>query len=132
MPTAPVLDDGVLRRLGEQLGDADILCRFLDRYLALLDQRLARLEHALSAADQAGWADAVLSLKTSSEMAGAQALAEQAADLQQETVEDATEAPGGVLCRRADLMACLRGLAAETARQLRAFLERVGCDSQPT
>lgn len=131
MPTAPVLDCDVLRRLGEQLGDVDVLCRFLDRYLALLDHRIARLEHALTACDQTDWTDAALSLKTSSAMAGAQALAEQAADLQQETVEDATEAPGGVLCRRADLMACLRGLAAETARQLRAFLERVYRVPQP-
>ncbi|MGP5640550.1 Hpt domain-containing protein [Brachybacterium tyrofermentans] len=132
MPTVPVLDCDVLRRLGEQLGDVDILCRFLDRYLALLDQRLARLEHALTVSDQAGWADAVLSLKTSSEMAGARALAARAEDLQQESMEDATGAPGVVLTRRADLLACLRRLAAETARQLHAFLERVGCTSQPT
>ncbi|ASK65515.1 hypothetical protein CFK39_06350 [Brachybacterium avium] len=143
MPTAPVLDDDVLHRLGEQLGSSDALCGFLRRYLALLEQRIARLERALDCADQDDWKDAVLSLKTSSVMAGAQALAEQAADLEQESAgcpswlapagavegQALAPAPGKrdpALTRRAERMACLRRLAAETARQLRAFLRRVG------
>lgn len=133
MPTAPVLDDDALARLGEQLGDSDLLCEFLRDYLALLDQRIARLEHALTVADQTEWMDAVLSLKTSSTMAGARALAAQAADLQQESaacpswcasVTPASAAPGTAPTRRTERMACLRRLAAETARQLRTFLQQ--------
>lgn len=154
MSRAPVLDDAALHRLGEQLGDSDVLCRFLRRYLALLDQRIARLEHALTAPDQDDWMDAVLSLKSSSVMAGAQALAEQAAVLQQECVScppccappeptaHAPSAPGGpsadttcaaatgcAITRRTERMAGLDRVASETARQLRVFLERAGTAS---
>lgn len=133
MPTTPVLDDDALHRLGEQLGSADVLCGFLRRYLALLDQRIARLEHALDCSDQEDWMDAVLSLKTSSAMAGAQALAQTAADLQQESVScpswcapAQSSARGAGSTRRAEYMACLRRLAAETAGQLRHFLRQAG------
>jgi len=147
MATPPVLDGDALHRLGEQLGSSDVLCGFLRHYLALLDQRIARLERALTCSDQDDWLDAVLSLKTSSAMAGAQALAEQAADLQQESARcpswqgpavcvegrslaAAAAARGAVLTRRAERMACLRRLAAETARQLRIFLHTMGAASR--
>ena len=151
MSTAPVLDDDALHRLGEQLGDSAVLCGFLRRYLALLDQRIARLEHALEAADQEDWMDAALSLKTSSTMAGALALAEQSADLQQESAacptwcapassaahagpvlgEPSAGTAGGASAgsahtRRTELMAYLRRLAAETSRQLRVFIQQAG------
>lgn len=127
MPTAPVLDHQALRRLEAELGDADIFCGFLRRYIALLEKRLERLDHALSAADHDGWMDAVLSLRTSSAQAGAQALAERAADLQQDSAPcpswSATRCSAVV--RRARSMTCLHALAAETARQLRVFLQQV-------
>lgn len=154
MPRATVLDDDALHRLGEQLGDSDVLCRFLRHFLALLDQRIARLGHAMAAPDQDAWMDAVLSLKSSSAMAGAQALAEQAAVLQQECVSrlpccappeptaHAAVAPGGTsagttcaattgcaITRRTEYMASLNRVASETARQLRIFLERAGAAS---
>lgn len=136
MTTAHVLDDAALARLGEQLGDPDVLRRFLGRYLAMLEGRIDRLEQALAAADQDDWMDAVLSLKTSSSMAGAQALADQAAALQQRDAACPSwrapverPVPGGDRTRRAAVIACLRALAAETAQQLRDFLRRLG--SQP-
>lgn len=154
MSTPPVLDDDALQRLGEQLGDSDALCGFLRRYLALLDQRIARLDRALKSADQSDWMDAVLSLKTSSAMAGALALADQAAELQHESascpswhapaasaafagsVESLAGPAGGTSAgpastRRAELMACLRRLAEETSRQLRIFLHQAGGNSRP-
>lgn len=156
MSTTQVLDDAALHRLGEQLGDSDILCGFLRRYLALLDARIARLERALRAEDQDDWMDAVLSLKTSSSLVGAQALAERAAELQQEfaacpswcappeSTAHATPAPGASgastagpattgseIARRTERMACLRRLAAETARQLRVFLQQASGTSHP-
>lgn len=131
MSTAPVLDYGALHRLGEQLEDPDVLCRFLRRYLSMLEVRIARLDEALAHADQSAWMDAVLSLKTSSSMVGATALAERAASLQRESAtcpswcaRSDAEAPGAGLTRRAATVSCLRRLAAETAAQLRVFLHR--------
>lgn len=128
MITSPVLDTEALRRLGEELGDADILCGFLRRYVALLDQRIGRLQRALAAQDHEGWMDAVLSLKTSSALAGARALADLAAGLQQ----DAEHSRAASWLRwsaaecRAEGMNILRGVAAETARQLQLFIRHTG------
>lgn len=120
--TAPILDLDALRVLGEELGDADILCGFLRRYLAMLERRIERLERALSAADRDTWMDAALSLRTSSAMAGAQALSDQVAVLQEDL-----GLPTSSAARRcaAEGMARLRKIAAETSRQLRAFLQSV-------
>lgn len=128
MTAAPVLDTDALDRLGEQLGDVDVLCGFIRRYVALLDQRIERLERALSARDHEDWMDAVLSLKTSSALAGAQALSVLAAGLQ-EGAEHPRSPSWGRWCAagcRADVMEILRGVAAETAHQLRAFLQQFG------
>lgn len=117
--TAPVLDLDALRVLGEELGDADVLCTFLRRYLEMLDRRIERLERALSVEDRDSWMDAALSLRTSSAMAGAQALSEQVGILQ-----GVLGSPASSAARRcaAEGMARLRRIAAETTRQLRAFL----------
>lgn len=138
MSTAPVLDGAALRRLGEQLGDSDLLCGFLRRYLLLLDRRIDRLEHAHSCADQEDWVDAVLSLKTASVMAGARALAEQADVLQRESAACpswaapiASSAPAPAAVRRLEHMACLRRLASATARQLDDFVQQLGEASRP-
>ena len=84
MPTTatPVLDEQVLAQLAEELEDRHVLVGFLRRYLRLLDHRLHRIEDALTARDAEAWMDAVLSLKTASAMAGATALSQAAADLQ--------------------------------------------------
>lgn len=126
MTTAPVLDTDALRRLGEQLDDADMLCGFLRRYVAMLDQRIDRLERALAVQDHEDWMDAVLSLKTSSALAGARALAALAACLQEDFERrQATSSAHWPAVRHLDEnMKALRGLAAETARQLRIFLQQ--------
>ncbi|WP_313821881.1 Hpt domain-containing protein [Citricoccus sp.] len=127
MTTAPVLDTDALGRLGEQLGDTDMLCGFIRRYEAMLDQRVERLQRALSAQDHEDWMDAVLSLKTSSAMAGAQALSTLAARLQDDFANcppAPVHWPG--MDRLTEIMGALRQLAAETARQLRLFLQQVG------
>lgn len=124
MTTAPVLDAEALSRLGEELGDTDTLCGFLRRYVAMLDQRIDRLECALSIQDHEGWMDAVLSLKTSSALAGAEALAAEAAALQ-EGSRDRTSVTCTAIACSGEALAMLRRLAAETSRQLRAFLQRL-------
>jgi HPt (histidine-containing phosphotransfer) domain-containing protein len=126
MTTAPVLDTDALDRLGEQLGDTDILCGFIRRYESLLDQRVERLQRALAAHDHEDWMDAVLSLKTSSALAGAQALSTLVARLQEDF---ALRPPAPVRWpardRLAEIMEALRRLAAETARQLEQFLQHL-------
>jgi HPt (histidine-containing phosphotransfer) domain-containing protein len=123
MTTAPVLDTDALDRLAEQLGDPELLCGFIRRYESMLGQRVDRLLHALNTQDHDDWMDAVLSLKTSSAMAGAAALSRLAAELQDQL---AKRPPAPVRWPAKDclekILAKLRQLAAETARQLRAFL----------
>src|SRR5699024_12831505 len=93
------------------------------RSQAMMDERIDSLERALLTEDHEGWMDAALSLQTSSALAGAEALAAEAAALQEGS-------PGGtsVTCASfgcgGEAIAALRRLAAETARQLRAFLEQ--------
>ena len=126
MTTAPVLDTDALGRLGEQLGDPDILRRFVRRYATLLDQRVERLHRALATQDHDDWVDAVLSLKTSSAMAGATALSQAAAELQDYLAQ---RPPEPVRWPHPDcletVMENVRRLARETARQLRLFLTRL-------
>jgi HPt (histidine-containing phosphotransfer) domain-containing protein len=129
MTTAPVIDTDALGRLEEQLGDPEVLCGFIRRYEKMLDQRVERLHHALNAQDHDDWMDAVLSLKTSSAMAGAAALSQLAAELQDYL---AKRPPNPVRWPMADclesVMAKLRQLARETAQQLRSFLDRLTAD----
>lgn len=131
MSTAPVLDEAALHQLAEELGGPEALCRFLRRYIVLLEPRLTRLERAVTARCRADWQDAVLSLATSSTMVGAQALAERAAGLQRESASWPTwDAPDGSAASRtgpelgwtAENRADLRRLAAETGRALRVVL----------
>lgn len=122
MTIAPVLDTRELAQLGEELGDRDALCTFLDRYATMLDQRVDRLERALDARDVDDWEDAALSLRTSSQMAGAMALSRLVAEVQawlkSVTPENPWPGESALHC----VVMCLRLLAAETARQLRVFV----------
>lgn len=92
----------------------------------MLDQRVDRLHHALNTQDHDDWMDAVLSLKTSSAMAGAAALSEMATELQDLL---AKRPPAPVRWPMADcldtVIARLRHLARETARALRQFIDRM-------
>jgi HPt (histidine-containing phosphotransfer) domain-containing protein len=98
----------------------------------MLDQRVERLHHALNTQDHDDWMDAVLSLKTSSAMAGAAALSELAAELQDRLAD---RPPDPIRWPMADclesVMTRLRRLAGETARQLRLFLDRLPGTTRP-
>lgn len=124
MNDATVLDPDALQRLSEQLGDEAVLCRFLRRYRSLLAWRITRLEEALREENAAEWADALLSLRTSSELAGARALAEQASDLG----DDPAPGPSAPLRapddRRELRLDALREAARATCCQLEGYLRQ--------
>lgn len=72
----PFFDQSVLDRLREELDDDDgVWTMFVDTFITLLPQRTERLRLALTTGDLPGALDAVLSLKTSSQMVGAERLA---------------------------------------------------------
>lgn len=112
-------------RLCQHLGDPAIACRFINRYTALLDERIDRLDRALVAQDPDAWMDCLLSLKTSSVMAGATAMAALAGEL----LDELGRRTNACFCepcqaRVADIMASLRRLAAQTVQQLSLFVDR--------
>lgn len=125
MNDASLLDIAALRRLSEQLGDDAVLCRFLQRYRSLLARRISRLEVALREEDAAGWDDALLSLQTSSELAGARALAERTSDLGEDPAPcpSAPQRPAGD--RRALRLARLKEEARATCAQLEGYVRQV-------
>ncbi|BCW43858.1 hypothetical protein StoSoilB5_10420 [Arthrobacter sp. StoSoilB5] len=70
--TDSLVDPTVLTELQAELGgDQSIVNRFVRSYIDLLPWRVGRLHHALNNLDMEDAMDAVLSLKTSSEMVGA-------------------------------------------------------------
>ncbi|MEW1812536.1 Hpt domain-containing protein [Pseudarthrobacter phenanthrenivorans] len=80
----PLLDPAVLEKLHEELEDGLGLWKvFVSNFIALLPTRIERLRVSLTTGDLTGSLDAVLSLKTSSQMVGAERLAGLALDLEQ-------------------------------------------------
>ncbi|PTT68501.1 Hpt domain-containing protein [Arthrobacter sp. HMWF013] len=74
--STPVLDGSVLGSLRDELeGDERMWHEFIRDYLRLLPSRVERLRQSLTAGDVDGAMDALLSLRTSSQMAGAGRLA---------------------------------------------------------
>jgi HPt (histidine-containing phosphotransfer) domain-containing protein len=74
----------VLERLREELDDDEGVWKvFVENFIALLPERNERLRQALTTGDVTGAMDAVLSLKTSSQMVGAERLAGMAIDVEQ-------------------------------------------------
>lgn len=72
----PLVDPTVLDRLRGDLEEDDETCRtFVGNYVNCLPQRVQRLQLALSTGDFEASMDAVLSLRTSSQMVGAEQLA---------------------------------------------------------
>jgi HPt (histidine-containing phosphotransfer) domain-containing protein len=70
-----LLDSSVLLRLREELdGDEGVWKVFIQNFVAHLPSRTEKLRLALTTGDSAGAMVAVLSLKTSSQMVGAQRL----------------------------------------------------------
>ena len=81
---APLLDPSVLERLREELEDDEGVWKvFVQNFIAQLPERNEKLRQALTTGDVTGAMDAVLSLKTSSEMVGAERLAGLAINLEQ-------------------------------------------------
>ncbi|QHK20091.1 Hpt domain-containing protein [Pseudarthrobacter psychrotolerans] len=99
----PLLDQAVLERLRTELEDDDAVWKvFVENFIAHLPQRTERLRLTLTTGDLVGALDAVLSLKTSSQMVGAERLASLAWDLEQSLRTDARNSePDRVLPRLA-------------------------------
>jgi HPt (histidine-containing phosphotransfer) domain-containing protein len=100
--TTPLLDPTVLDKLRDELDDEDgIWSLFLHNFIALLPDRTEGLRLTLTTGDLAGALDSVLSLKTSSQMVGAERLAELAADLERSLRSDIQAKPESALPRLA-------------------------------
>jgi len=81
--TDSLVDPAVLIQLQAELGgDRTVVGAFVRTYVELLPWRVARLHHALNNLDIEDAMDAVLSLKTSSEMVGAICMRRLAAELE--------------------------------------------------
>jgi HPt (histidine-containing phosphotransfer) domain-containing protein len=79
----PLLDPAVLDKLRSELNeDAGVWKVFVNNFIAQLPHRIQRLRVALTTADPDGTINALLSLKTSSQMVGADRLAALAVDLE--------------------------------------------------
>lgn len=78
----PLVDPAALQDLGTQLDSPSAAKGFARDYAKMWDRRYSCLASALERRDQAGSLEAVLSLKTSSEMVGGVQLAELAAELE--------------------------------------------------
>lgn len=97
----PLVDQSVLDRLLEELEDDEGYCRmFVNDFITCLPQRISRLRLALTTGDVEGSVDAVLSLKTSSQMVGAERLAGLATELEDEIRTQAPESDVGVVLPR--------------------------------
>ncbi|MET1089240.1 MAG: Hpt domain-containing protein [Arthrobacter sp.] len=80
----PLLDPSVLGRLREELDDDEGVWKvFVQNFMAQLPERNEKLRQALTTGDVKGSMDAVLSLKSSCQMVGAERLAGLAMDLEQ-------------------------------------------------
>ncbi|MFJ5959072.1 Hpt domain-containing protein [Pseudarthrobacter oxydans] len=90
----PLVDRSVLDRLGRELDDdGEGYTRiFVANFIACLPGRIERLRLALTTGDLEAAVDAVLSLKTSSQMVGAERLAALAMDLETEVRGEASRA----------------------------------------
>ncbi len=114
--TPPLLDPAVLERLRGELEDDDGVWRvFVEAFIAQMPRRLQNVRLTLTTGDLVGAMDAVLSLKTSSQMVGAERLAGLAADLEQSLREEA---------RNADPAVVLPRLAADHLRRIKQCAQR--------
>jgi HPt (histidine-containing phosphotransfer) domain-containing protein len=99
----PLLDPAALNRLRDEVDDDEGVWKvFVRNFMAQLPQRTEKLRLALTTGDLPGSLDAVLSLKTSSQMVGAERLAEFALSLERLVrAETQQSAPENVLPRLA-------------------------------
>ena len=78
----PLIDHAVLERLREDLHEYEVWRVFVQNFITALPRRIEKLRVALTTGDAVGARDAVLSLKTASQMVGAERLAALALDLE--------------------------------------------------
>ncbi|BCW72295.1 hypothetical protein NicSoilB8_33390 [Arthrobacter sp. NicSoilB8] len=76
------MDPSALQELGSQLNSPAVATGFARDYTRMWDQRYQSLASSLDSGNEAAALDAVLSLKTSSEMVGGVRLAELARELE--------------------------------------------------
>jgi len=86
----PLLDPAVFGQFKDELEDDAFTRIFVESFIDFLPRRIERLRLALTTGDLDGAVDAVLSLKTSSQMVGADRLAGLAAALEDGIRSDAT------------------------------------------
>jgi HPt (histidine-containing phosphotransfer) domain-containing protein len=122
----PLLDPAALDRLRDELDDDEGVWKvFVRNFIAQLPQRTEKLRLALTTGDLPGSLDAVLSLKTSSQMVGAERLAQFALGLERLVrTEGRQGAPEDVLPRLAaahlkTIMTCGR----QTSDLLQRYLD---------
>jgi len=106
----PLLDHAVLDRLREDLREYEVWRVFVQNFIAALPRRIEKLRAALTTGDADGAMDAVLSLKTASQMVGAERLAALAMEL---------EAAQRESIRVADPVVALPGLAVTYLHQIK-------------
>jgi histidine phosphotransfer protein HptB len=94
----PLVDPSVLDRLRDELAEDEGYCTvFVGNFMDFLPVRMGKLRLALTTGDLPGAVDAVLSLKTSSQMVGAERLAGLATDLERSIREDSPDEPSVAL-----------------------------------
>lgn len=93
MSTTPLLDERALERLAVELhGSDEVVRRFVDDFVEAWDDRIRRLEEACAECDSETAYVTLLSLRSTSEMVGAVALAALAGRLQQYASEGRMDA----------------------------------------
>lgn len=97
----PLVDPSVIDRLRAELEDDEGYSSvFVSNFIDCLPARIAKLRLALTTGDLDGALDAVLSLKTSSQMVGAERLAGLAMDLERSIREDPPRSEPSVVLPR--------------------------------
>ena len=121
----PLLDPAVLDRLRTELDDDDGVWKvFVQNFIGHLPNRTERVRLTLTTGDLTGAMDAVLSLKTSSQMVGAERLARLAMDLERSLRDEGTDAePARILPRlAADRLRPIIRCARQTTYLLQKYL----------
>ncbi|KRE74441.1 Hpt domain-containing protein [Arthrobacter sp. Soil762] len=121
----PLLDQAVLDRLRTELDDDEgVWIVFVRNFIDYLPQRTEKLRLTLTTGDLAGALDAVLSLKTASQMVGAERLAELAMDLERSLRHETLDSePARVLPRlAADHLTQIKRCARQTSYLLQKYL----------
>ncbi|WP_458779762.1 Hpt domain-containing protein [Arthrobacter sp. D3-16] len=122
----PLLDPAVLETLRADLDQDEAIWKvFVQNFLAQLQPRVQQIRLTLTTGDPAGAMDAVLSLKTSSQMMGAERLAGLALELEVKLRAEARADSGGALPRlAADHLRPIKQCAEQTRHLLEALLHK--------